>query len=85
MAYLLSSPHRVQQDTIVKEEAQKERQRQKVQQHAQAIRQQMKEREISTKAKHKETFKEAERLMEEARQRRIRLDEIKRKKLQELK
>lgn len=76
---------KVQQEAIVKEEVQKERQRQKVQQHAQAIQQQMKEREISILAKRKETFKEAERLKEEARQRRVRLDEIKQKKLQELK
>lgn len=79
------SPRRVQQEEMVKEQVQNDRQRHKVQQHAQDIRQQMKEREILATAKHKETFKEAERLMEETRQRRLRLDELKQKKLQELK
>lgn len=79
------SPHRVQQEEMVKKQVQNDRQHHKVQQHAQDIRQQMKEREILATAKRKETFKEAERLMEETRQRRLRLDELKQKKLQELK
>lgn len=70
---------------MVKEQEQNDRQHHKVQQHAQAIRQQMKERESLATAKRKETFKEAERLMEETRQRRLRLNELKQKKLQELK
>ncbi|KAL3992114.1 radial spoke head protein 1 [Sarotherodon galilaeus] len=76
---------KVQQEEMVKEQVQNDRQHHKVQQHAQAIRQQMKERKILATAKRKETFKEAERLMEEARQRRLRLDELKQKKLRELK
>uniref|UniRef100_A0A669B1H8 Cilia- and flagella-associated protein 45 n=1 Tax=Oreochromis niloticus TaxID=8128 RepID=A0A669B1H8_ORENI len=76
---------KVQQEEMVKEQVQNDRQHHKVQQHVQAIHQQMKEREILATAKRKETFKEAKRLMEETRQRRLRLDELKQKKLQELK
>lgn len=45
----------------------------------------MKERELSAIAKRREIFKEADHLITEAQQRRMRLDEIKKKKLKELK
>ncbi|KAE8295494.1 Cilia- and flagella-associated protein 45 [Larimichthys crocea] len=76
---------KVQQEAIIKQKEEEERQRQKAQRHAEEIRQQVKERELSAIAKRREKFKEADGLMEEARQRRMRLDEIKEKKLQELK
>lgn len=65
--------------------AEEKKQRQKALGHSEAIRRQVKERELSAITRRKEVFKEAERLMEEARQRRQRLDEIKEKKLKELK
>ncbi|XP_072248899.1 cilia- and flagella-associated protein 45 isoform X2 [Leuresthes tenuis] len=76
---------KAQQKAIVKQKETEEKQRQGAQRHAQAIRQQVKEREISAATNCRETFKEADRLIEEARQRRMRLDEIKEKKLEELK
>ncbi|KAM6932901.1 cilia- and flagella-associated protein 45-like [Xenentodon cancila] len=75
---------KVQQEAIAKQKEEEERQRQKTQHHTLAIRQQMKERELSAIAKRRETFKEADQLIEEARQRRMRLDEIKKQKLKEL-
>lgn len=79
------SPHRVQQEAIIKQKEEEEKQRQKAHSQAEAIRNQVKERELSAIAKRREIFKEADRLVEEARQRRMRLDEIKEKKLMELK
>ncbi|XP_047449733.1 cilia- and flagella-associated protein 45 [Mugil cephalus] len=76
---------RAQQVAIIKQKEQEERQAQKAHYHAQAIRQQMKERELSAIDKRREFFKEGDRLVDEARQRRMRLDEIKGKKLKELK
>ncbi|KAM9733339.1 cilia- and flagella-associated protein 45 isoform 1-T2 [Menidia menidia] len=76
---------RVQQESITKQEEEEEKQRQGAQRHAQAIRQQVRERELSATARQRETFKEADRLIEEARQRRLRLHEIKERKLKELK
>ena len=70
---------------IAKQKEEEEKQRQKAREHAEAIRHQVKNRELSAVAKRRENFKEADRLAEEARQRRLRLDEIKEKKLQELK
>ncbi len=70
---------------IVKQKEEEEKQRQKANRHAEAIRNQVRERELSAIAKRREIFKEADRLIEEARQRRMRLDEIKEKKLKELK
>ncbi|KAM3616462.1 uncharacterized protein V6R79_018424 [Siganus canaliculatus] len=75
---------KVQQEAIRKESSDEERQRQKAHQHAKAIRQQVKERELSAVAKRREVFAEADRLVQEARQRRMRLDEIKERKLKEL-
>ncbi|XP_041656433.1 cilia- and flagella-associated protein 45 isoform X2 [Cheilinus undulatus] len=73
-----------QQKAIIKQQEEEERQRQKARCHAEAVRQQIKELEFSAVAKRRETFKEAESLVQEAHQRRVRLDEIKRKKLKEL-
>lgn len=77
--------HRVQQEGAVRQKEEEERQRHKALHYSEAIRQQMKERELSAIAKRRETFKEADQLIIEAQQRRIRLDEIKEKKLKELK
>ncbi|XP_029301485.1 cilia- and flagella-associated protein 45 isoform X2 [Cottoperca gobio] len=76
---------KVQQEAIIKLKEEEDKQRQKANRHAEAIRSQVKERELSAVAKRREIFKEADRLVEEARQRRVRLDEIKDKKLKELK
>ncbi|XP_029372731.1 cilia- and flagella-associated protein 45 [Echeneis naucrates] len=76
---------RAQQEGISKQMEEEERQRQKALRHSEAIRQQVKERELSAITRRRETFNEADRLVEEARQRRQRLDEIKEKKLKELK
>jgi len=75
----------VQHDAIVRQEEDEKKQRQKARSHAVAIRSQVEERERSAEAKRRETFKEANQFVEEARQRRVRLDEIKEKKLKELK
>ncbi|KAI4815544.1 hypothetical protein KUCAC02_005686 [Chaenocephalus aceratus] len=75
----------VQKQAIVKLKEEEEKRRQKSSRHAEAIRTQVKEQELSAVAKRRELFKESERLMEEDRQRRVRLEEIKEKKLQELK
>ncbi|XP_010776750.1 uncharacterized protein [Notothenia coriiceps] len=75
----------VQQQAIVKLKEEEEKRRQKLSRHSEAIRTQVKEQELSAVAKRRELFKESERLMEEDRQRRVRLEEIKEKKLQELK
>uniref|UniRef100_A0A8C7XKW1 Cilia- and flagella-associated protein 45 n=1 Tax=Oryzias sinensis TaxID=183150 RepID=A0A8C7XKW1_9TELE len=74
----------VQQEEMAKQKENEERKREKAQQHALAIRQQVKERELSAAARRKETFKEADRQMEEARHRQMKLAEIKEKKLQQL-
>ncbi|XP_039986506.1 cilia- and flagella-associated protein 45 isoform X2 [Xiphias gladius] len=76
---------KVQQEGIVKQMEEEEKQRQKALRHSESIRQQVKERELSAIAKRREIFKESDRLIEEARQRRMRLNEIKEKKLKELK
>lgn len=49
------------------------------------MRQQVREREMQAVTQRRELFQEGERLEEEARNRRARLDEIKEKKLRELK
>ncbi|KAK9520645.1 hypothetical protein VZT92_020516 [Zoarces viviparus] len=76
---------KVQQEAIIKQKAEEEKQQQKARRHADAIRKQVKEREVSAKAQHKELFKEANQFVEAARQRRVRLDDVKEKKLKELK
>ncbi|XP_022602067.1 cilia- and flagella-associated protein 45 [Seriola dumerili] len=76
---------KVQQEAIAKQMEEEEKQHQKAQRHSLAIRHQVKERELSAIAQRREIFKEADRLIEEARQRRMRLDDIKEKKLKELK
>lgn len=78
-------PHRVQQEAITKEKEEEEKQRQKAHRQADALRYQVRQRELSAIAKRREILDEADRLKEEARQRRVRLSEIKEKKLKELK
>ena len=75
----------MQQEAIIKQKEEEEKQRQKAHRRAEAIRQQVKERELSAIAKRRQIFQEADRLIEEAQQRRARLNEIKVKKLRELK
>lgn len=69
---------------IKKQKEEEEKLHQKAKNHAEALRHQVKDRELSAISKRRETFKEAGCLMEEARQRRMRLDEIKEKKLKAL-
>ncbi|XP_016431953.1 cilia- and flagella-associated protein 45-like [Sinocyclocheilus rhinocerous] len=76
---------RAQQELIEKEREKEEQQHRKIQRHAEAVRQQVREREMQAVTQHRELFQEGERLEEEARNRRARLDEIKEKKLRELK
>ncbi|KAM3875328.1 cilia- and flagella-associated protein 45 [Diretmus argenteus] len=76
---------KAQQEAIAKQKEEEDRQRQRVLHHADGVRQQVKERELLAVTKRREIFKEGDRLVEEARQRRIRLDEVKEKKLKELK
>ncbi|XP_040023081.2 cilia- and flagella-associated protein 45 isoform X2 [Gasterosteus aculeatus] len=76
---------RAHQEATLREKQEEERKQQKARQHADAIRNQVKERVLSAAAKRKEMFKEADQCAEAARQRRVRLDEIKEKKLTELK
>ncbi|XP_051580988.1 cilia- and flagella-associated protein 45 [Myxocyprinus asiaticus] len=76
---------RAQQELIKKEQEKEERHYQQIHRHAEAVRQQVRERELQAVAQRRELFREGERLEEEARNRRARLDEIKEKKLRELK
>ncbi|XP_038830318.1 cilia- and flagella-associated protein 45 [Salvelinus namaycush] len=76
---------RAQQVSICKEKDKEEKHRIKVLRHADGVRQQVREREMQAIALRREVYKEGDRLDEEARHRRIRLDEIKEKKLRELK
>ncbi|KAM4565594.1 cilia- and flagella-associated protein 45 isoform 2-T2 [Odontesthes bonariensis] len=75
---------KLQQKAKAQQKEKEDKQRQGAQRHAQALRQQVKERELFAASNSKETFEEADRLVEAARQRRMRLDEIKEKKLKEL-
>ncbi|XP_034404294.1 cilia- and flagella-associated protein 45 [Cyclopterus lumpus] len=76
---------KVQHEAIVRQQEDEQKQQQKARNHADAIRNQVRERGLSAVAKRREIFKEANQFVEEARQRRVRLDEIKEKKLKELK
>ncbi|XP_051727146.1 cilia- and flagella-associated protein 45 [Ctenopharyngodon idella] len=76
---------RAQQELIEKEREKEEHRHQQIQRHAEAVRQQVREREMQAVTQRRELFREGERLEEEARNRRARLDEIKEKKLRELK
>ncbi|KAJ7995468.1 hypothetical protein DPEC_G00244870 [Dallia pectoralis] len=76
---------RAQEASISKEKEMEEKHRIKLLRHAEGVRQQVREREMQAITLRKEIYKEGGRLDEEARLRRIRLDEIKEKKLRELK
>ncbi|XP_026782837.3 cilia- and flagella-associated protein 45 [Pangasianodon hypophthalmus] len=76
---------RVQQELITREKEKEEKHQQHVLRHAEGVRQQVREREAQTITRRRELFREGEKLDEEARMRRARLDEIKDKKLKELK
>ncbi|CAB1348012.1 unnamed protein product, partial [Coregonus sp. 'balchen'] len=73
-----------QQASICKEKDKEEKHRIKMLRHADGVRQQVREREMQAIALRREVYKEGDRLDKEARHRRIRLDEIKEKKLREL-
>ncbi|CAM4583951.1 unnamed protein product [Leuciscus chuanchicus] len=73
-----------QQDLIEKEREKEELRHQQIQRHAEAVRQQVREREVQAVSQRRELFREGERLEEAARSHRARLDEIKEKKLREL-
>ncbi|XP_042631017.1 cilia- and flagella-associated protein 45 [Cyprinus carpio] len=76
---------RAQQELIEKEREREGQRHQQIQRHAEAVRQQVREREMQAITQRREMFREGDRLEEEARNRRARLDEIKEKKLRELK
>uniref|UniRef100_A0A671NQE8 Cilia- and flagella-associated protein 45 n=1 Tax=Sinocyclocheilus anshuiensis TaxID=1608454 RepID=A0A671NQE8_9TELE len=76
---------RAQQELIEKEREREDQRHQQIQRHAEAVRQQVREREMQAITQRRELFREGEWLEEEARSRRARLDEIKEKKLRELK
>lgn len=78
------SPHRVEQEAVMKQKQEEEKLRQKAHRHAGAIQHQVKERELSAIAKRRETFQEGHQLTEKHLQRRVRLGEMKEKKLKEL-
>ncbi|XP_012679476.1 cilia- and flagella-associated protein 45 [Clupea harengus] len=75
---------RVQLEAIEREKERGEKHQQRVLRHAEGVRQQVREREMDAMAQRRELFQEGHRLDEEARQRRQRLNDIKDKKLQEL-
>ncbi|XP_072551518.1 cilia- and flagella-associated protein 45 isoform X2 [Salminus brasiliensis] len=76
---------RTQQELIAREKQKEQLYRQQVLRHAEGVRQQVREREMLAVTRRRELFREGERLDEEARSRRARLEEIKEKKLKELK
>ncbi|KAL7870424.1 hypothetical protein SRHO_G00079210 [Serrasalmus rhombeus] len=75
---------RTQQELIAREKEKEEGHQQQVLRHAEGVRQQIREREMLAVARRRELFREGEKLDEETRSRRVRLDEIKDKKLKEL-
>uniref|UniRef100_A0A1A8D1A4 Cilia- and flagella-associated protein 45 n=1 Tax=Nothobranchius kadleci TaxID=1051664 RepID=A0A1A8D1A4_NOTKA len=76
---------RAEKEAVTKEKEQEERQLQKMLHHSKALRQQMKEQELSAITRRIKDLEEANRRMEQERQRRLRLKEFKEKKLLELK
>lgn len=68
----------------MKQRQEEERQRQRARRHAEAIQRQMKEQELAAITKRRETFQEGHQMSEKDQQRRLRLGEIKEKKLKEL-
>ncbi|KAG5836821.1 hypothetical protein ANANG_G00232690 [Anguilla anguilla] len=76
---------RAQNEEIRREKEREERQRHRVLRHADGVRQQMREREVQAMEQRRAELQEHERLLEEVRSRRARLNEIKAKKLMELK
>ncbi|XP_068441678.1 cilia- and flagella-associated protein 45 isoform X1 [Clinocottus analis] len=75
---------KVQKEEIARQEELEKKQQQRARNHADAIRNQVKEQMLSAEAKRRDRLKEVSQLIEEARQRRVRLEEIKEKKLKEL-
>lgn len=69
---------------MARRQKQEERQRQMARRHAEAIQQQVKERELSAIARRRQTFQEGHQLEERNRQRNARLQEMKERKLKEL-
>lgn len=69
---------------MARQQQQAERQRQLARRHADAIQQQVKERELSAVARRRQTFQEGHQLEERNRQRNARLQEMKERKLKEL-
>ncbi|XP_066541257.1 cilia- and flagella-associated protein 45 [Hoplias malabaricus] len=76
---------RTQEEMIAREKEKEEHHRQQIVRHSEGVRQQIREREVQAISRRRELFQEGEKLDEEARIRRARLDEIKEKKLKELK
>lgn len=69
---------------MARRQQQEERQWQMARRHAEAIQQQVKERELSAIARRRQTFQEGHQLEERNRQRNARLQEMKERKLKEL-
>ncbi|KAM8854477.1 cilia- and flagella-associated protein 45 isoform 3-T3 [Synchiropus picturatus] len=75
---------KVQQEMLARKKVEEGKQRKSMQKHAEAIRQQVKEAEAQALRKRMETFKEGQRLNQDASRKRERLNEVKERKLQEL-
>ncbi|XP_076850628.1 cilia- and flagella-associated protein 45 [Brachyhypopomus gauderio] len=76
---------RTQQKLIAQEKEREERRRQQALHHAEGVREQLRERETQAIVLRRERFLEVQRMNEEIRARRARLDDIRDKKLKELK
>ncbi|XP_053729788.1 cilia- and flagella-associated protein 45 isoform X1 [Synchiropus splendidus] len=75
---------KVQQEMLARKKVEEGKQRESMQKHAEAIRQQVKEVEAQAVRKRMEIFKEGQRLNQEASRKREHLNEVKERKLQEL-
>lgn len=79
------SPNRAHQEAIIKQKEEEEKMRQKSLRHSEVIRQQVKEHELRAVAQRRELLKETDQTREAVQQRQMRLNELKEKKLKELK
>lgn len=68
----------------MKQKQEEEKQRHRARRHAEAIQRQVKERELAAITKRRQTFQEGHEMSERDQQRRLRLGEIKERKLKEL-
>ncbi|XP_062283139.1 cilia- and flagella-associated protein 45-like [Scomber scombrus] len=73
------------QEAIIKQKEEEEKMHQKSLRHSEVIRQQVKEHEVRAVAQRRELLKETDQMSEAVQQRQMRLNELKEKKLKELK